>query len=259
LGTSCGFADDFKVNQAILSCAPGRDSILSRLEAAHVDYEIYDDSALATLVVGLLVRALPPPKSIEDFEEAAQRGKLPPLSIVGASTGEWPGRAGNDDHGPFNPQLGQAFVARIVRALASNPDVWKSSALIISYDEHGGYYDKVRPPKACNPEAPKRRDYEFDQYGFRVPLIVISPWAKAGYVSRLDTDHTSILRFVEHWQDLPALTRRDANAWPLLDMFDFEQTPLPAPTIDDDLLAVTPQSAEECPEGGVRGLPDPPR
>lgn len=258
LGTSCGFADDLTVNKSILGCAASHDSIFSRLDEAGVDYDIYDASSVATLVVALGVRPLPPPKSIAAFEKAAQRGELSSLSIVGASTGEFPGRPGNDDHGPFNPQLGQAFVARIVRALASNEEVWKSSALIISYDEHGGYYDKVLPPKACNPESPQRRDYEFDQYGFRVPLLLISPWVRAGYVSRHDTDHTSILRFIEHWKDLPALTRRDANAWPLLDMFNFEQEPLPPPEIDDALLTVTPQTAEECPEDGVTGVPETP-
>jgi phospholipase C len=256
LGTSCGFADDLKVNKTVASCAVGRPSIFTRLDEADVDFEIYDASKLATLVVALGVRVLPVPKEIEDFEQAARDGKLPALSIVGASTGEWPGRPGNDDHGPFNPQLGQLFVARIIRALASNEELWKDSALIISYDEHGGYYDHVPPPKACNPGAPKQRDYEFDQYGFRVPLLVISPWAKAGYVSRHDTDHTSILRFVEHWQDLPALTKRDANAWPLLDLFDFDQDPLPPPTIDDELLALTPETPENCPPGGATGVPD---
>jgi hypothetical protein len=65
-------------------------------------------------------------------------------------------------------------------------------------------------------------------------------------VSHYDTDHTSILRFIEHWKNLPALTKRDANAWPLLDMFKFDQTPLPPPEIKGDWRTVSPASEESC-------------
>jgi phospholipase C len=140
----------------------------------------------------------------------------------------------------------------VVKALTG--PLWEKSALIVTFDEHGGYYDHVRPPRACPPEQERvRRDYAFDQYGFRVPLLVISPWARAGYVSRYDTDHTSILRFIEHWQNLPALTPRDANAWPLLDLFDFEQAPLPPPAWDDVLTQITPEAEAQCREAGTRG------
>src|SRR5690606_2130750 len=105
-------------------------------------------------------------------------------------------------------------------------------ALIITYDEHGGFFDHVPPPEACPPDdlEPRASDgepapYRFDRLGFRVPLVVVSPYAKAGYVSHETTDLTSVLRLVEARFGLPALTRRDANAWPLLDMFDFEAPP----------------------------------
>ena len=69
-----------------------------------------------------------------------------------------------------------------------------------------------------------------------MPLIVVSPYIKSqGYVSHFVTDHSSITRFIEHWLDLPALTARDANAWPMLDLFDFTRAPItvslpPAPS-----------------------------
>jgi phospholipase C len=61
----------------------------------------------------------------------------------------------------------------------------------------------------------------FDRYGFRVPVVVVSPYARKHFVSHVTHDHTSILRFVETRFDLPALTRRDANADPMLEFFDF--------------------------------------
>ena len=63
----------------------------------------------------------------------------------------------------------------------------------------------------------------YDRYGFRVPLIVVSPWAKRNYVSNVVQDHTSILAFIERKWNLPAMTFRDANAQPMIDYFDFSK------------------------------------
>ena len=140
---------------------------------------------------------------------------------------------GEDEHPPGVPRMGQRFVYDVVRVLMENPEVWKRSVLFITYDEGGGFYDHVDPPRACPPDdVPPRWDGfyfdldaqyggTFDRYGFRVPLLVVSPWAKRHYVSHATADHTSITRFIEARFGLPALTRRDANADPLLDVFDF--------------------------------------
>jgi phospholipase C len=101
--------------------------------------------------------------------------------------------------------------------------------LFLTYDEHGGYYDHVPPPAAIVPDSiapmlePGDVPAAFDRYGFRVPLIVISPWAKRRYVSRVVHDHTSISAFVERKWNLPAMTFRDANAHPMTDYFDFRR------------------------------------
>ncbi len=96
------------------------------------------------------------------------------------------------------------------------------------------------PPEACSPgdhppdDAGEFADDEYERYGFRVPLFVISPWSRAGYVSDRVTDLTSVLRLVQARFGLPAITGRDANAWPLLDMFDFESPPfMEPPTLAD--------------------------
>jgi phospholipase C len=259
LGTSCDLAEGFVTNPAVITeCGLERRSLFDQLDHAKKSYGIYDQSGLMTLIVGLGVKPTIP-KTIEQFALDAANGKLPPVSFVGASTGEAIAPDGNDDHPPFNPQKGQAFVASIVRAIA-HENTWNDTALIVTYDEHGGYYDHVRPPHACEPEPAAKRDYPFDQYGFRVPLIVVSPFANSTKrVSHVDTDHTSILRFIQLWANEPALTKRDANAWPLLDLFDFEQTPLPAPEWPDSMTDETPAAQGQCASepDGATGVPDP--
>ncbi|MBI3073554.1 MAG: hypothetical protein HYY84_15695 [Deltaproteobacteria bacterium] len=144
----------------------------------------------------------------------------------------------SDEHPPANIQKGQAFIRGIVATLMSTPKVWKKTVLFITYDEHGGLYDHVAPPPACDPRGPNSSGKSFDRYGVRIPLIVVSPFAKKHYVSHRVTDHASIVRFIENRFGLGALTKRDANAWPLLDMFDFKNPPhltppaLPASPID---------------------------
>ncbi|MGB8221617.1 MAG: alkaline phosphatase family protein, partial [Polyangiales bacterium] len=132
----------------------------------------------------------------------------------------------NDEHPPAIPQVGEAWVENIIRSVMAS-EIWPRTAIILTYDEHGGFFDHVPPPSACPPDdrAPDLSDGDelgdYDRLGFRVPLVVISPYSKPGYVSKETTDATSILRLLEARYDLPALTARDANAWPLLDMFDF--------------------------------------
>ncbi len=95
---------------------------------------------------------------------------------------------------------------------------WDRLAIIWTYDEAGAFADHVVPPNACE-ALPSSSP--FVEMGPRVPLVVISPWAKRNYVSHVVHDHTAITRFIETLFDLPALTARDANSDALLDMFDF--------------------------------------
>ena len=181
--------------------------------------------------------------SLSRFEEAAKsytaaKPTLPDVSIIDPSfVMPWqfdksPDSA-TDEHPPANIQSGQDFAARVVRAVASNDDVWKSTALFITYDEHGGLYDHVVPPTACDPadgHSAGKKDEDgypakFDHYGMRVPLLVLSAYGKRHYMSHHVADHTSITRFIEAKFGLPAMTARDANAFPLLDMFDFAAGP----------------------------------
>jgi len=118
------------------------------------------------------------------------------------------------DHAESNEGTGPSWVASIVNALGNSP-YWSNTAIIITWDDWGGWYDHVAPPSILN-------SYE---YGFRVPLIVASPYAKRGYVSHVTHDFGSILKFIEEVFKLPSLGYADARSDDLSDCFDLTQVP----------------------------------
>jgi phospholipase C len=137
------------------------------------------------------------------FATDLQAGNLSQVSwIIGA--------AGGDEHPPANIQTGEGYVAdSIVNALGTSK-YWDSLALFITYDDFGGFYDHVAPPQV-------------DQYGygFRVPCLAISPYARQGFVDSTMNDHTSLLRFIEDLHGLTPLSTRDAAANNATEAFDF--------------------------------------
>lgn len=161
--------------------------------------------------------------SYDNFVKDVAANNLPDLAIIDPNFSGGANGGQDDEHPPANVQKGQRFVKNAIDTLARNPAVWKETVLFITYDEHGGFYDHVPPPEACEPDSDRPPDFKFDRLGFRVPMLAISPWTKKGFVSHIVADHTSITRFIENRFDLAAMTRRDANAWPLLDIFDFSK------------------------------------
>ena len=119
------------------------------------------------------------------------------------------------EHPPGDLVLGQYATTGILASLMRSSS-WESSAFIITWDEWGGWFDHVSPPQV-----------DADGYGFRVPALIVSPYAKRGYIDSTVYDHTSILKFIEWLFELPPLTERDARANNLLSAFDFTQPPRP--------------------------------
>jgi phospholipase C len=178
----------------------------------------------------------------------AANGALPQVSFV-ESNGFGDVNTESDEHPPANVQVGQKFTHDIVNALVNSPD-WSSAAMFLTYDEHGGYYDHVSPPAAVPPDdirpmVPAGDPFNaFDRYGVRVPAMVISPYSNPHHVSHTVYDHTSILKFIETRYALPPLTRRDAAADPMLDMFDFSHPSLLHPAIPD--APIDPNGVASC-------------
>jgi len=174
-----------------------------------------------------------------------QNGTLPQVSFI-----EPAGYVGLDEHSPTvdttnasSVQAGAAYVENIVDTLMSSPS-WKDSVFILSHDEPGGFYDHVPPQPAVPPDSIQYPTdilstdicanntspvCGFFVTGFRVPLIVISPFTKPNYVSHTVMDYTAMLKLIESRFNLPSLTARDAAQPDMTEFFDFVNVPRATP------------------------------
>jgi phospholipase C len=162
------------------------------------------------------------------FLTACATNRLPAVSFVdprllGAEEG-----LSNDDHPHADIRNGEAFLNLIYTAVTRTP-VWPRTLLIIQYDEWGGFFDHVPPPVAPIPEADLAAGNTDGLRGFRVPCVVVSPFARRNYVDSTILDPTSVLRFIEWRWRLQPLTVRDATANNLAEILDFDQPSLAAP------------------------------
>jgi phospholipase C len=207
-------------------------TLMDRLDAAGIDWVYYfgDAPFLAALERAPIERML----VFSRFFNDAMNGKLPPVVLID------PSFTRNDDHPPHHPLLGQQLIASVHAALAASPH-WDELLFVVTYDEHGGFFDHVPPPKA--PDA--RAAEGFDQLGFRVPALVAGPYARRGHVSSVVHDHTSVLRHIEGLFDLEPLTVRDAAANDLSDCLDAARleagdpappASLPAVEVDESMI-----------------------
>ncbi|MFO0636495.1 MAG: alkaline phosphatase family protein [Nannocystaceae bacterium] len=190
LATSGGM----KTNDPISSL--GLPSIFDRLDDAGVSNRYYSSNLPFVLVYGKTEGI----GQIADFFDDAAAGTLPQFSIVDpVLTAN--GTIGNDDHPPADIAMGQAFIASIYQALAASP-LWERTLLVITYDEHGGFFDHVPPPTTTDAMA------EFEQLGFRVPAIVIGGMVKRGCAITTQFDHVSVAATATRKWSLEPLTDR---------------------------------------------------
>jgi len=242
---------------------PPNGTIFDRLDEAKVSWRDY----CSTLGVVISTTELYPDLylrnvgrnvvGIDDFFADAASGQLPGFCLVE------PNYLLGSEEDPQNIAVGEHFAARVVDAVMSGP-AWERTLLIWIYDEHGGYFDHVPPPPALPPDdvppdAPGGDHYDgFARYGFRVPCIVISPWARPGYVSHAIFDHTSICALAEAKWNLPAMTYRDANANPMLDLLDLTRPAFRMPPpLTKPLLDADPLGALACEVLGPGTIPPP--
>jgi phospholipase C len=142
---------------------------------------------------------------LDQFQQDLDRGTLPAVSYIVP--------LGAREHPPGSLKLGQATVGALVNGLIRSR-YWTSSAFLLTYDTSGGWYDHVRPPRV-----------DRWGYGFRVPALLVSAYAKAGHVDHTTLDFTSILAFIERNWGLRPLTSRDRRANSLIGAFAFDRGP----------------------------------
>jgi phospholipase C len=209
-------ATDRLENSSTVSALP---TIWDRLAAAGVPARYYFSDLPFLALWGQ--KYLPIASPVDRFFADAAAGQLPAYSYLDPFfLGEDQGGS-NDDHPHADIHRGQAFLSQVAHAITTSPQ-WSRTALVITYDEWGGFFDHVRPPRLPDDHdtGPLGKD-DHAQAGFRVPAIVLSPFARRGFVGHEVYDHTSILKMVEWRWKLAPLTKRDRAARNLAETFTF--------------------------------------
>jgi phospholipase C len=175
---------------------------------------------------------------ISQYFADVKNGTLPQVAYIDPAS-----QVGLDEHpsalrSTTNMQVGARYASSLINALMHSSS-WKDSAFILTYDEAGGLFDHVAPMSTASPDGMPPSDLrpgdvctngggancDFTLTGFRVPVIVISPFAKRNFVSHNPADYTAILRLLEHRFSLPSLTGRDAFQMDMTEFFDFNNPP----------------------------------
>jgi phospholipase C len=203
-------------------------TIWDRLAAAGVSASYYYSDVPFLAIYG--GQYSPIIKPVNAFFMQAAAGVLPAYSYIDPAFFD---AAQNDDHPHTDIRRGQNFVGRIVQALLQSPQ-WSSTVLIITYDEWGGFFDHVLPPRRPDDvetpgDDPANPDHS--QAGFRVPTFIVSPFARRRGVATRPFDHSSILKLVEWRFGLKPLTRRDRAANNPAGILDFSRPNLVPPPI----------------------------
>jgi phospholipase C len=171
------------------------------------------------------------------FGQDIETGNLPNYSFVIPRFSSTHHAESNDQHAPHDVRWGENLIADVYELLRANDPVWNSCALIVTYDEHGGFFDHAAPPAGPNPDgmtSPRPDDnfhggapppFGFDRLGVRVPALIVSPWVGKGVVVHDQLQHTSILRSVrQRFNIQQGLGKREAAA-PLLDAIFDQKSP----------------------------------
>lgn len=260
--TSQGYAYPIGTNSRDQSLLTAK-TIFQELQAAGISWKIYVNPKNTPCASNPTAQCLLAHSYIQDFQWGhtiptnypshlvpiaqyftdVQNGTLPQVAMIEPAS-----PAGLDEHGsdsdqyPIDIQLGAQYTASLINALMKSKS-WKDSAFILTYDEAGGLYDHVPAHTAVSPDGIKPVDLQpgdicttttgpncdFTYTGYRVPLLVVSPYARKHYVNHTASDYTAILKLIETRFGLPALTKRDAAQQNMTGFFNFNFPPWTTP------------------------------
>ena len=259
----------------LLDLPPRHGTIFDSLSDSHINWcNYFSDLPMTAVIPSIILGHSGHLAPITKFFHDCKAGTLPAVSFVDPQVGvlssiglplaslsdpvkgHMVGRGASfqstdpaaTEEDPQDMYWGELWAHNVVQAVMKSP-VWERTQLIYIYDEHGGYYDHVKPPLAIPPDdipadlQPGDPQGAYDMYGPRVPAIVVSPLSAPGGVTHTVHDHTSVLATIEHKFNLPALTNRDANAETVMDFLTLDKPPADRPPL------VAPQ--EGTPSGPV--------
>lgn len=212
-------------------------TIYNNLQDAGFTWAVYwtddNDAAEFTLVASEADNFKDYAKS---FVADAKAGKLANYTFITPQFNSRHGAPANSQHPPTDARYGDHLIAEVYEAIRANEAAWQKTLLVVTYDEHGGFYDHVIPPSdgVPNPDglnSPQPGEpawvppFKFDRLGVRVPTVLVSPWIEPGVESRR-LQHTSVLATVKKLFGLPNfLTKRDASAAVFDDLFTRRTAP----------------------------------
>ncbi len=203
------------------------DTIMDRLDAAGLSWKLYENNYIWA-ICPTFADCLDTPQRASmvptnQFVTDAQKGTLPNLSVLlpsGGVTGQ------TSQHNGTSMANGDNWIGQAVSAVENGPD-WSSTAIFITYDDMGGFYDHVAP---TIPGA-----------GVRVPMVIVSPYAKPGFTDSAPATYASMLAFVEHAFTLAPLTPADSGAYDYSSSFDYSQAPLTGAVMTQRPISVAEQ------------------
>jgi phospholipase C len=207
----------YEANRGPFPCFDYYKTIANSLDAKKVSWKYYFEP-MPTAALWNAFQAIKAVRYGPDWKNVVYS---PKRVLIDAKSGNLPGVSWaipdfkNSDHPGANSDTGPSWVSAIVNAVGTGPD-WKSSAIFVVWDDWGGWYDHVNPPQL-----------DYVGLGLRVPCLIISPYAKHGYVDHTHYEFASILKTIEQIYGLPTMGNSDQRSNGMLDAFDFTQTPRP--------------------------------
>jgi phospholipase C len=211
---SSGKITDPELRDAMFGSMYAGRTIYDLLSAAKKSWKNYRHDIAWSLMIPSVRKDARNLARFDQFKKDVAAGELPSFSFIEPAYINTSKHKASDMDAPHDVREGERLIAEVYNTLRANPDVWNKTLLVVTFDEHGGYYDNAPPPKTVSPDGLASRDpsFGFDRLGVRVPTILISPWLPKGKVDHTVYDHASILSFTERLFDLPPLTERDARA-----------------------------------------------
>ncbi len=193
---------------------------------------------------------------VEDYYQACKDGTLPALSFVDPSFGNEGGGTSSDQHPHGDIRTGDAYMSDVVHAFMESKQ-WKRGALFIVYDEWGGFFDHVVPPRGPDDRMDKDLNKDYGQQGFRIPAVIVSPYAKRSNVDHTNWSFESILKMIRYRFGAPPLVKRDAYARNIARAFDWQSKPrLDVPQLPSPASVISPPCGGNVAFGSSAGRRD---